>query len=655
MKAMLALLGGLNPILLTVATLGAMLALPLDYDDPYKIVPEIWLVSWAFVLTATLGLEAALRGQAPLGAALPRWVGPSVWLLWGVAALSCLLGVKPSAHLGYLPTVVAYSAFSLSLATWFQLEGGRRRFGQGLLASVAALQVFIAIGQHGGWWLAWAAKVPSASFLGGYLRVIAGNGTYIGTVGNINYLGELLVLLLPGVGAWAWGFGKGWGRGLGLALTAGLMLMLFITGARGALLGLLVAYPLAAAFLQGWKALDPRPHLRSHQAKLAAAGLTAFLGVGLAIAGTTFWNKVQQSLAGAGDNDVMSRVVNWEVGFKIFTEHPITGAGLGSFKLLSVPILAAMFPDGIPEPVTMARFYQLHNDPLQSLVELGVVGFLALGLVSWVWGRSVRRAHLSPVERWAGLAGMGALTIAGSFGFPFHIPLTAYLAMWVLALALAPPAAPVGVKGDLPGLEGPGEGPALEAPEPSPSLPPLGGGLALPSEALPPPHPVHPWALPLGLGALVVVGLVGVQAHQRVLGPMGEAAHLRFYANQMAETQRPEGAEVLYAAATRLDRYKAPGIFQQLKLLTVLGRDAEIIETYEALQKSVEGMGMDSRLIYANALKRQGRLAEARAAYDQVAHYYAPGGYNRVQAEAQIRLLVQSGGGAASPAAPPRP
>ena len=141
------------------------------------------------------------------------------------------------------------------------------------------------------------------------------------------------------------------------------------------------------------------------------------------------------ALAGAGDANGEVRSQIWRETIPLLRAFPLTGCGLGTFEsaFLRYKHVAPMFI------VDYA-----HNDYLQVLAELGIVGF-ALGLaLVWRIGSRVVRVALFHKESpgWElalGLAGgIAALLLHSLTDFNLYIPANAMTLAWICGLASLP-------------------------------------------------------------------------------------------------------------------------------------------------------------------------------------------------------------------------
>ena len=148
------------------------------------------------------------------------------------------------------------------------------------------------------------------------------------------------------------------------------------------------------------------------------------------------------------------RAWDWWVGWEMLKDHPITGVGLGNYKLNFVPYKARFLstPRGEPYDFHIPRAAQAHNDYVQAAAELGLLGCLAVvGLLAvfvfTVWLRLHR--NRDEADRFdLLLLVMGIIAFLGHalVSFPVHLPASMLAVLVVTGLIFSPAYGPSGVK-----------------------------------------------------------------------------------------------------------------------------------------------------------------------------------------------------------------
>jgi putative inorganic carbon (hco3(-)) transporter len=130
-----------------------------------------------------------------------------------------------------------------------------------------------------------------------------------------------------------------------------------------------------------------------------------------------------------------ARTLNWGDTLRLIRAYPLFGCGLGAFQ-------SALLPYKTVAPLFTVDY--AHNDYLQLLAELGIVGFVPLiFLVAVIYARAVRHAmrlRRGP-EAYLALAAAGGLTAIALHSladFNLYIPANAMAAVWLGALADRP-------------------------------------------------------------------------------------------------------------------------------------------------------------------------------------------------------------------------
>ncbi len=127
------------------------------------------------------------------------------------------------------------------------------------------------------------------------------------------------------------------------------------------------------------------------------------------------------------------RMVVWKNTFKMWQDHPVIGVGMGNFRvhydLYAQAAVVDPFWPGF-------EWHRTHNDYLQALAELGLVGFslllIVLGMVAWISLKQLMR----PDDTLSLVLSMALLGIAVNtfFSFPFDRTMPPLLAACFAAL-----------------------------------------------------------------------------------------------------------------------------------------------------------------------------------------------------------------------------
>jgi len=219
-----------------------------------------------------------------------------------------------------------------------------------------------------------------------------------------------------------------------LAFAAVLMAIVIVwTGSRGGLIGFISTVVLVIAvnlFAKPSEGSGAQP-----KAKL----LLTIGGVGLifmALGAVLFLGGADQLLRGIGINNPSGDVTTgrahfWPIALRVFTEHPLVGAGLDAFSVT--------YPAHDTWNGTL-RVEQAHNDYLQMLADGGIIGFACvLAFIYLLFSKTL--STIRSVDGFRRAAAVGAL--AGCFGvmvhsffdFPLRTPSNAFFFLMLASLA----------------------------------------------------------------------------------------------------------------------------------------------------------------------------------------------------------------------------
>jgi len=285
-----------------------------------------------------------------------------------------------------------------------------------------------------------------------YLGVMRGPGEgpglteVISTMGNRNYLGGFLAyLLFPAVILVVRPRSR-WVRLAAVLLIAFCFGMVLVVRQAGTTVSLSIA---AAAFLLGWLILRPIEPVRRNRLwllLLLGALIVTFLieapsgplnsVVGLSSENPSWIAQWWQRSSG------QVRSWDWWVGWEMFKDYPMTGVGLGNYKLNFVPYKAQLLasPRGEAYNFYIDRAAQAHNEYVQVLAELGILGVLALiaclgVLTVSFWKRLRANDEANRLDLLLLACGIVSFLIHSVVSFPAHLPASSLVLVVALGLA----------------------------------------------------------------------------------------------------------------------------------------------------------------------------------------------------------------------------
>ncbi len=270
----------------------------------------------------------------------------------------------------------------------------------------------------------------------------------ISTMGNRNYLGGFLAyLLFPAVVLVVRPRSRSL-RVLSILLIAFCFGMVLVLRQSGTLVALVLS---AATLLIGFLVFRPIEPVRRNRLWLLI--LIATLVVTFLIeAPSGPLNSVvglsQESRSWIGrwweQNSGNVRSWDWWIGWEMFKDHPLTGVGLGNYKLNFLPYKAAFLatPRGEAYDFYITRAAQVHNEYVQTLAELGVLGVLALAsflavLVASLWKRLRSNDESNRLDLLLFSCGIAALLTHALVSFPAHLPSSSLVLVVVGGLAFS--------------------------------------------------------------------------------------------------------------------------------------------------------------------------------------------------------------------------
>jgi len=336
-----------------------LLCLPLgrltfaEVVSPVTVLAAVVLAVWLWrVLSGSERIEFS-HMQLPLG----------VFLLWGIAGIYGALDVGNAIKVLFIFVMGA----SVYLVTSQTIRSPEEAHG---IMWAAAVTVGITV-----------LYTVVAGFGGSMSEVHQtdeGGQSYArfgGIFGHPNLLGGFLALAIPSMVALAASETVWWRRLSGSLLVMAAMAGLVFTYSRGAWLGtgvgLLILLPVLGRGF--WLILGPvllGP---------ALVGMTTSAGVVL--------SRVESIAAVGGDPALTDRLEIWGVAFRLVTEHPLLGVGLGNFQAAYAKLMVPGLPL-LTYPLELPM--HAHNLFLNLAVEVGLVG---VGAFAWLFAVAFLRVR----------------------------------------------------------------------------------------------------------------------------------------------------------------------------------------------------------------------------------------------------------------------
>jgi O-antigen ligase len=145
-------------------------------------------------------------------------------------------------------------------------------------------------------------------------------------------------------------------------------------------------------------------------------------------------NRISDTVQGVNQENVQSKYLSrewlWRDSLTIFLAHPVLGAGLGSFE--------TVYPQyGHSDGMTVVP--QAHNDYLQILADVGIlggvalIGFLIFFFRTFVKSLRIKDSKLAAVSLGVG-GGVFAMLIHSFFDFNLQIPANALLFLFLVSV-----------------------------------------------------------------------------------------------------------------------------------------------------------------------------------------------------------------------------
>jgi len=313
------------------------------------------------------------------------------------------------------------------------------------------------------WGLAAAAGAASVYGLLQAAGLVAGSRTawMASFMGNPNYLGAFLVVVLPPACLLVAFSERAWQRAVALALVAVSWAAFPLLNHAGGLVAIVMSLFVAVVLLLAsgaWRALLQRKIWSLATVLIVAGGLicSVAFGPGRVLFST---NREGTPAAAAWEaNSGQARATIWKVGGRMLAASPVFGTGLGDFAVEYIPELAELVEEQPEAYVPGVAMTKAHSEYVQAVAEMGAAGIAAVAtalvlLVIYAIQRirSVRNDH-ERVELILLLAGTVSFAVLAAVSFPAHLVPSSWALLLLLGISGSPVygARGVAVAGSLP-------------------------------------------------------------------------------------------------------------------------------------------------------------------------------------------------------------
>jgi O-antigen ligase len=218
-------------------------------------------------------------------------------------------------------------------------------------------------------------------------------------------------------------------RAAAAAAAAVMVGTIFLSGSRGGMLAIVTELTILAFLL-----------IKQKQSLRTAIGVGVFLAI---VVGLLVWiggDEIAKRIATAGpSHSELSSDIRFDInrdGFRMFLKKPVLGWGLGTF------------PVAFPQFRTFyTNFFvnEAHNDYLQLLVEMGLLGFATmLWFLVTLYGRAFKKiknwtGEVSGATTLACVLGLSGILVHSTVDFNLQIPANAALFYVLCTIAAAEP------------------------------------------------------------------------------------------------------------------------------------------------------------------------------------------------------------------------
>ncbi|MFH1537868.1 MAG: tetratricopeptide repeat protein [bacterium] len=397
--------------------------------ESFRLPQQTMIQAGTFFVAFLYLLTSLIRGKLTIRHAPTLFI--SAGAVVAIALLSMLWSPNRMVSLKEIIHMVSVVLFFFLLLQYFR---GRELLHLliALVLLVSTLEAAIGVGQYFGL----NTKIGLGS-----------NFDPFSSLGNKNYVAEMLAMLVPfSIGCLFYFRHTAW-RVL-FVLNLGLMLVVIIVSqTRGSWAGLFAGLAVMVGFIA--LRFDRRILVRIVQG-LAAALAIALIVATLSQRGIIFrrpdipYAERITTIFKFGDMSIQSRFYIWGGTYEMIKKYPVTGVGIGAYKIRYLNSLKTYIRskdlEKIPGFFKDVNAKEAHNEYFHILAEMGPLGLLAvIFFIASLVGFFLKGAEKCEKQNTriiflACFAALVSVGVSAIFGFPFHIVPTAMVIGALMAM-----------------------------------------------------------------------------------------------------------------------------------------------------------------------------------------------------------------------------
>jgi O-antigen ligase/tetratricopeptide (TPR) repeat protein len=276
----------------------------------------------------------------------------------------------------------------------------------------------------------------------------SGLNAIVSTLGNRNHLGGLLLYLFYPSAIFLIRGRRWWTKALTLlamVLLLATMILVQQTAVRISLVFVTLALIVAGFIFPVRRTIRANRRWIGALAGILVVGAALVLVISQRTPHTTSGDETSWLAEQWASTSASARTWDWWIGVDMLQDHPVTGVGLGLYKVEFIASRADFLSTsrGQSYDKTFAHASQAHNEYVQAAAEMGIFGLVMVAatlatLAACLWRRMRRTRDAARLDLLLLTAGILAFLIHSVVSFPAHVVPSSLAMVLLCGLALSP-------------------------------------------------------------------------------------------------------------------------------------------------------------------------------------------------------------------------